>query len=110
MPEGPSRKPRLDERAARERAARALGVEPDELAPGIERPWGWVFGFVEMRPGPGPTFVDGRTGLVTTTSSIEHERIALLSERGPMGVPPWSPPIEEDVPWWKAVLRVFFGR
>jgi hypothetical protein len=97
---------RLTAAQARERAARACGVEVIELSEGTEHGWGWSFVLAEPDAGAGPVFVDAGTGLVATSAAGDDDRIATLQERGPLGVPPWSPP--PKLTWWQE-LRSALG-
>jgi hypothetical protein len=97
---------RLTRTAARERAARACGVDVGALDDGTEHDWGWSFELTDPRDGSSRAFVDAATGLTATGEPADEERLALLAARGPLGVPPWSPPPRRT--WWQA-LRSALG-
>lgn len=100
MSERPTKR-RLDVDQARERAAKACGVDIAAVGEATEHAWGWSFAL----PSAGErAFVDARTGLVATSEpGDDPERIAALHARGPLGVPPWSPPPKRS--WWQALVR-----
>ena len=84
-----SNKRRLDLGQARGRAAKACGVDASELGEATEHGWGWSF---VLASGGTRVFVDGGTGLSALSEpDDDEERLAALQERGPLGVPPWSP-------------------
>lgn len=105
MTEGRAKR-RIDVTEARERAAKACGVDVSAIAEGTERAWGWSF---ELATGGGHVFVDAGTGLAATSEpGDDDERTATLHARGPLGVPPWSPPPRRS--WWQTLLRALRGK
>ena len=99
MTEGPARR-RLDVDGARERAAKACGVDVSAIVEAREHAWGWSFA---LERGGGGVFVDAGTGLVATSEpGDDDERIAALQARGPLGVPPWSAPPKRS--WWQRAV------
>ena len=100
MSEGPTKR-RLHVDEARERAAKACGVDVSAVAEATEHGWGWSFA---LATGGGRVFVDAGTGLAATSEpDDDDERIAALYARGPLGVPPWSPPPKRS--WWQTLVR-----
>ncbi len=97
----PPTKRRLDIDEARERAARACGVDRPSVGEAAEHTWGWSFVLPTVG---GRAFVDAGTGLVATSEpDDDEERILALEARGPLGVPPWSPLPTRS--WWQKLAR-----
>ena len=105
MTEGRTQR-RLDVGEARERAAKACGVELSAIGDATEHAWGWSFA---LPTGAGSVFVDAGTGLAATSAPDDDgERTATLHARGPLGVPPWSPLPKRS--WWKTLVRALRGK
>lgn len=97
------KRPRLTEIEARERAARTSGTPRHALPAGIEHAWGWEYATDRDER----VFVDATTGVATAADEDDHPRRTILVARGPMGVPPWSPPPRS---WWSTVKGWFGAR
>lgn len=101
--------------AARERAARACGVEAAALRHRAAHAWGHSFvidvaSASEHGGEPLLVYVDAGTGMVATSEPARADRIVQLDARGPLGVPPWSPPQALGVgerlrAWWLNLRR-----
>ncbi|MBX3200575.1 MAG: hypothetical protein KF894_20725 [Labilithrix sp.] len=99
-------KRRLDVDASRERAAKACGVDTAAVGEATAHAWGWSFA---LTSGGGRVYVDAGTGLaVTSEPGDDDERVAALDARGPLGVPPWSPPPKRS--WWQTLVRALRAR
>ena len=105
MTDGPTKR-RLDVHEARERASKACGVDASAIGAESAHAWGWSF---VLATGGGRVFVDAGTGLTAISEpDDDEERTAALVARGPLGVPPWSPPPKRS--WWQTIVRAVRGR